>query len=120
MQECHEDHVAAPPPGAVALAASTHTPLQAFAHGPLLRAIQFHPEFNTARLRALLESDPAWLDRIRPGLTASTLNSLREAPLAARFLANWLEAYVRVSRAGAEDGALHPDHGRPLGEQVRH
>jgi GMP synthase (glutamine-hydrolysing) len=94
VQECHEDHVSAPPPGAVALAASAHTPLQSFAHGPLLRAVQFHPEFNTARLRALLESDPAWLDRIRPGLTASTLNSLREAPLAARVLANWLEAYV--------------------------
>ena len=94
VQECHEDHVQAPPPGAVVLARSDHTPLQAFAHGPRIRAVQFHPEFNEARLRALLESDRGWLDRVRPGLAASTLGALREAPLGARVLANWLEAYV--------------------------
>lgn len=95
-QHAHSDHVPAPPPGAVALAASALTPVQAFAHGPHLRAVQFHPEFDGARCRAQTEADALDLDRVRPGLAAAALRTVADTPDAERVLANWLGAYVRA------------------------
>jgi GMP synthase (glutamine-hydrolysing) len=91
VQQSHEDHVPAPPPGAVVLASNTHGPVQAFAHGPRLRAVQFHPEFDAARTRAFVDADRAWLERGRPGAAQAALASIRDTPDAARVLVNWRE-----------------------------
>jgi len=98
VQECHEDHLPELPPGAVLLAHNRHAPVQAFAYGPRLRAVQFHPEFDAARARAILESDRAWLDRTRAGRTDETLAGLRETLDAERILDNWVEACVTPER----------------------
>ena len=89
VQAAHEDEVARLPPGAVVLAENAHTGVQAFAHGPRIRGVQFHPEFDAARCRALCDADPAWLDRERPGATARVIAGVRETPAAAEVLANW-------------------------------
>ena len=95
VQESHEDHVPAPPPGATVLARNDHTPIQAFAHGRI-RAVQFHPEFDAARSRAICEETRAALDAARPGLGEAALASIRETPKAERVLANWVRSYVGV------------------------
>ncbi len=95
VQQLHEDHVPAPPAGAVVLASNAHSPVQAFAHGPGIRCVQFHPELDAERTRALADADRAWLDAARPGLAGAALASIRETPEASRVIANWLEAYVR-------------------------
>ncbi|BDG03951.1 glutamine amidotransferase-related protein [Anaeromyxobacter oryzae] len=89
VQQSHSDHVPALPPGAVLLAGNGHAPVQAFGHGPRIRAVQFHPEFDAARTRALCESERELLDAARPGLAVEALSSIRETPEAARILANW-------------------------------
>lgn len=89
VQQSHSDHVSALPPGAILLAGNGHAPVQAFAHGPRIRAVQFHPELDAARSRALCESERALLDAARPGLSAEALASIRETPEAARVLASW-------------------------------
>jgi len=94
VQECHEDHVPEPPPGAVVLARNRHAPVQAFAYGPRLRAIQFHPEFNEARNRAFTLAERAELERLRPGLSEDVLASIRPTPHGPRVVHNWLDAFV--------------------------
>ncbi len=94
VQQSHEDHVPAPPPGAVLLAGNAHTPVQAFAHGPRLRAVQFHPEFDAARSRAICEAERALLDAARPGLAAAAAATIRPTPGAADLLVRWARAYL--------------------------
>jgi GMP synthase (glutamine-hydrolysing) len=94
VQQNHEDHVPAAPPGAEVLARSRHSPVQAFAHGPNIRAIQFHPEFDAHRHRVLCEESRAALDAFRPGLADAALASIRDTPGGERVLANWVRAYV--------------------------
>ncbi len=94
VQQGHEDHVPELPPGAVLLARNGHTPVQAFAHGPRIRAVQFHPEFTAERNRAFVEAERTGLEAARPGLADAALASIRETPEAARVLANWLDAFV--------------------------
>jgi GMP synthase (glutamine-hydrolysing) len=94
VQEAHEDHVSHAPPGAVVLARTAHTPVQAFAHGPRLRAVQFHPEFDAVRNRAFTEAEREALERAHPGLADAALASIRETPDAPRVVANWLDAFV--------------------------
>lgn len=98
VQESHSDHVPSLPPGAVLLATNAHAPVQAFAHGPRIRAVQFHPEFDAARTRALCESERTLLDAARPGLHTKALASIRETPEAARILANWRDGLGGSSR----------------------
>jgi GMP synthase (glutamine-hydrolysing) len=95
VQQLHEDHVPAPPPGAVLLATGSHAPVQAFAHGPRLRAVQFHPEFTAARVRAMCDEERAWVDRGGPGLHDEVIGGLRETPEANGLLARWVERFVR-------------------------
>jgi GMP synthase (glutamine-hydrolysing) len=94
VQQGHEDHVPELPPGAVLLARNGHTPVQGFAHGPLIRAVQFHPEFTAERNRAFVEAERESLEAARPGLFGAALRSIRETPEAARVLTNWVEAFV--------------------------
>jgi GMP synthase (glutamine-hydrolysing) len=97
VQQLHEDHVPAVPPGAVLLATGTHAPVQAFAAGPRLRAVQFHPEFTAARVRAMCDEERAWVDRGGPGLHAEAVAGLRETPEANGLLARWVERFVRAA-----------------------
>ena len=94
VQQNHEDHVSSPPPGAVVLARNPHSPVQAFAHGPRIRAVQFHPEFDARRNRAFTEGDRGPLEAARPGLADEALASIRETPEAATILATWARSYV--------------------------
>jgi GMP synthase (glutamine-hydrolysing) len=92
--EAHEDHVAAVPPGARLLASSGRTPVEAFAAGDHLRAVQFHPEFDAARSRATVAASRRMLSTARPGGCSSALATVRPTPLAERVLANWLDGFV--------------------------
>lgn len=94
VQQHHQDHVPAAPPGAVVLARNAHSPVQAFAHGENIRAVQFHPEFDAHRAQALCEESRAALDVARPGLAEAALASIRETRGAERVLANWVRAFV--------------------------
>ncbi len=93
-QQTHADHVAALPPGATLLARNDFCPVQAFAVGDAVRCVQFHPEMDAARSRALNEGRRALLDRTAPGGAAAVLGSIRETPHAARVLSNWLDRFV--------------------------
>ncbi len=94
VQQNHEDHVPAPPPGAEVLARNDRSPVQAFAHGPHIRAVQFHPEFDAQRNRALCQEARAALEAACPGLADAALASIRETPAAERVLANWARTDV--------------------------
>jgi GMP synthase (glutamine-hydrolysing) len=94
VQQFHEDHVAAVPPGAILLASGAHSPVQAFAHGPRLRAVQFHPEFDAARTRAMADEERAWIERGGRGSHADVVASIRETPEATGLLAGWVRAFV--------------------------
>jgi GMP synthase (glutamine-hydrolysing) len=94
VQESHEDHVTVPPPGATLLATNPHSPVQAFAVGPHIRAVQFHPEFDALRSRALCREGRAALEAARPGLADAALATIRDTPEAERILANWVRVYV--------------------------
>jgi GMP synthase (glutamine-hydrolysing) len=95
VQQMHEDHVPALPPGAVLLATNAHAPVQAFAHGRRLRAVQFHPEFTPARVRALCDEERAWVDRGDAGRHGEVLAGLRETTEASGLLRRWVERFVR-------------------------
>lgn len=94
VQQSHFDHVPALPPGAVLLAGNDHTPVQAFAHGPRLRAVQFHPEFDADRSRAFCEVERTLLDAARPGLADEALGTVRPTPESAGIVASWVRAHV--------------------------
>lgn len=84
VQQTHGDAlVAAPPPErATLLARGPGCEWQAFAAGPLLRAVQFHPELRGETLRRLLDA------RGRRGEVRPTEHGLR-------VLRNWDERFVR-------------------------
>lgn len=93
--EAHEDHVPHVPPGARLLAASARTPVEAFAAGATIRAVQFHPEFDPPRSRAVVTADRAMLVRAGPGGCSVAQGTVRPAPGAARVLDNWLTHFVQ-------------------------
>jgi GMP synthase (glutamine-hydrolysing) len=99
VQQFHEDHVPALPPGAVLLATNAHAPVQAFAAGRA-RAVQFHPELDAPRTRALLEAHRDWAFPGRPDAAAAALAAVRETP-AARVLSSWLDREVRDTPAAS-------------------
>ena len=92
--EAHEDHVASVPPGARLLAASAHTPVEAFAAGDRLRAVQFHPEFDEVRSAATVAASRRMLSTARPGGCSAALARVRPTPIAERVLSNWVERFV--------------------------
>ncbi|ACG74832.1 glutamine amidotransferase class-I [Anaeromyxobacter sp. K] len=94
VQEAHEDHVASVPRGAIVLARSERTPIQAFAVGDAIRGVQFHPEVDAGRCRALAEWSRAALDGRAAGGCSAAIGSIRETPEAERVLEAWLSAFV--------------------------
>jgi GMP synthase (glutamine-hydrolysing) len=97
VHQTHEDHVPELPPGATLLAENEHSPVQAYGVRESIRCVQFHPEFDAARSRALNEGRRARLDVQAPGGSYAVLGSIRETPHGERLLANWLTHYVGVS-----------------------
>jgi GMP synthase (glutamine-hydrolysing) len=100
VQQTHEDHVAALPPGATLLAGNAFSPVQAYALGPRLRCVQFHPEMDAARSRRLAEARRERLDAQAPGGAAAVLASVRATPEAERILHNWTRRYVGAAAGG--------------------
>ncbi len=89
VQQLHKDHVENEPEPHrfTRLAGNAHTPLQAYAVGPWLRAVQFHPELSATDLGHIL--------RVRQWPATSPL---AESAHGAAILANWVRHFVR--RAG--------------------
>lgn len=54
VQSTHRDALVRPPAGTTRLAGTNNTAWQAFAWGPRLRAVQFHPEMTEQAMRHLL------------------------------------------------------------------
>jgi GMP synthase (glutamine-hydrolysing) len=105
VQATHEDEVAAAPPGAVVLAGSAHSAIQAFRVGERLWAVQFHPELTAAAAAALVRARAHALEaeaRARgedPAARVRTmLAGIRGTPWGVRVLGNFLRA------AGARRG----------------
>jgi GMP synthase (glutamine-hydrolysing) len=92
--EAHEDHVRAAPPGARLLATGARTPVEAFAWGDTLRAVQFHPEFDEGRSHATVSASRAMLNLARPGGCSIAHGTIRATPVAAQVLDNWLTGFV--------------------------
>jgi GMP synthase (glutamine-hydrolysing) len=102
----HQDHVVRLPPSAQVLAGNEKTPVQAFAWGPHLRAVQFHPEASVPILAQLvnLRRDKLVADALRQGAGNETaarervqgiLDGLEDSGHGQRILANWVKSYVR-------------------------
>ncbi len=92
--ESHQDAVVRLPPGARLLATNPFCPVQAFAVGDFLRAVQFHPEMGPEHLRficpprraRILESSGIDVDRLLP--------EIRETPEVAPFFHNFERHFV--------------------------
>ncbi len=80
VHSSHADAVLRPPPGAVRLAGTAHTPWQAFALGPRLRAVQFHPEFAPGPMASILDHH---------GLTGPGRPAIGDPDHGAAILARW-------------------------------
>ncbi|HEY5998341.1 MAG TPA: hypothetical protein VI078_03460, partial [bacterium] len=78
------------------LASSARTPVEAFAAGDHLRAVQFHPEFDAARSRATIAASRRMLSAARPGGCSAALGTVRATPWAAQVLENWIDVVVRT------------------------
>lgn len=105
LQATHEDAVTELPGSAVLLAGNESTPVQAFAAGPLLRAVQFHPEADAGTIRRLigirrdLLEEEARRRGDHRGSPAAQVNRLlegtRDTPDGRRILENWVRYFVR-------------------------
>ena len=87
------------PPGAVPLAASTMTPLQAFRFGERALGAQFHPEMDLPLLRAFTETGAA--DLADAGVEAEALLSAapRELPRLAQITEPLFLRWLALCRA---------------------
>lgn len=115
VQATHEEEVRVLPPGATLLAGNRWSPVQAFALGPRVRAVQFHPELDVAGMAATLAARAASLgDEARargedPREAARALAAgLRAAPAGARILRNFAEAFAGTRRAGRPPATRPP------------
>jgi GMP synthase (glutamine-hydrolysing) len=81
----HADHVAALPPGAVVLARNETVPVQAFVWEETVRGVQFHPEYDGARLREDLRAR---------GVSEGLLAGVTDAPESRRVVANFVRHLV--------------------------
>jgi GMP synthase (glutamine-hydrolysing) len=89
VQSTHRDILAGLPPGCTALAGNANTKVQAFAWGPRLRAVQFHPEIPPQALQQLIEVRGLGGD---PGTSAVSPSHIGD-----RLLNNWIHTWVHGS-----------------------
>jgi len=104
VQQTHADHVTELPSAATLLATNSFSRVQAFAAGESIRAVQFHPEIDAERSRALNECRRELLDRNAPGGCAAVLGSILPTPLSERVLSNWIARFVEARAEGLADG----------------
>ncbi|MEW5739433.1 MAG: gamma-glutamyl-gamma-aminobutyrate hydrolase family protein [Myxococcota bacterium] len=90
VQSTHEDHVEPLPGSAVLLATTAHTPVQAFAHGPRLRAVQFHPEMDRASTRWVVRDEKLALSEAE---RRRIHDAVHDTPWGARLLENFLSRF---------------------------
>ena len=94
------------PPGAVPLARSAITPVQAFRHGDHAHGLQFHLETNDALVRAMLASFPEEL--AAEGIDPAAIVEQGETffppmqALAARVFGRWVASIAAVAHAEPE------------------
>jgi GMP synthase (glutamine-hydrolysing) len=88
FQSTHEDHVDPLPPGATLLASTPRCAVQAFAHGPRVRGVQFHPEMDRASTRWVV-MDPSVT--LPDDARRTVLDRVHDTPWGARLLENFLE-----------------------------
>jgi GMP synthase (glutamine-hydrolysing) len=91
VQATHEDIVSALPASATLLAGNDACAVQAFAIGPRIRAIQFHPEVQPAAMLALIRSRAGQLP---PERLRTLLSGVRPTPHGARILKNFLDSFA--------------------------
>jgi len=79
--------------GVTVLAGNPATPVQAIAAGPLVRGVQFHPEFDAAAIRGYLRSRADLLadDGLDPVALAARAS---DAPHARAVLGNFLKYFI--------------------------
>jgi len=89
----HRDHVAVPPPNATTLISADHDDMHAFAAGPWVRAVQFHPEFHDEIVRGYIAARREIL--AGEGLDPDALHrDVVDAPHARRVLRNFVTEFV--------------------------
>ncbi len=88
-QVTHEDAVLTVPPGALVLARSERCAVHAFAHGPRVRAVQFHPEMTGAAMRATL----ALTTGLDEAERARLHDEAHDTPWGYRVLQNWVTRF---------------------------
>lgn len=98
VQQAHFDAVVEAPPGAVVLAANTHTPIQALALGPRVRAVQWHPEFSARAAGGYVQ---AYRTAIGDGAADLALRAVHDPPGRGRPLSNFLRHFGGVEIGGA-------------------
>ena len=86
----HQDQVEKLPPGARVLGSADHCPHAMFAIGNHILALQSHPEYSRAYLRALIQSRESIIDQatFQIGLESLELEPHRTEPAA--WLRNFL------------------------------
>jgi GMP synthase (glutamine-hydrolysing) len=99
---CHRDHIAPadrgpPAPGLTVLATGARTPVQAVAAGPVVRGVQFHPEFDLAITRAYLAArrDLLAADAAARGAADDHPDRLAERATECPLAATLVERFVR-------------------------
>jgi GMP synthase (glutamine-hydrolysing) len=93
----HYDEVTALPRDARVLARSARCPVEAFAVGAHVRAVQWHPEFDAQGVREAIAQDAQDL-RARGDDPDALAAGLRELPFGARLLQNFVRGFVHPRR----------------------
>ena len=94
-QATHVDSVVTLPPGAVRLAQTDLEPNAAYKIGDTVRCVQFHPEIDADIIREYIRARAHLIDG--EGLSsAQILESVQDAPFAARVLRSFVAKYVRA------------------------
>ncbi len=90
----HYDEVTRMPEGARLLARSPRCPVQAFAIGDHVRAVQWHPEFDAIAVREAIAQDAARLADLGDDPDA-LIAGVQELPSSTRILTNFVTHFVR-------------------------
>ncbi|MES2205853.1 MAG: gamma-glutamyl-gamma-aminobutyrate hydrolase family protein [Pseudomonadota bacterium] len=94
----HQDQVVELPAGAKVLASSAFCPYAALVYDDVALSFQGHPEFNTAFLRALIESRRERVDANTLDTALTSIDQL-EASNSASLVADWIGAFLTKARA---------------------
>lgn len=97
--EVHQDIASRLPPGAVSLARSTRTPVEAFTLGERILCLQGHPEMDNNVVLDLIDKREK-LGIVPPQRAAEGRKSLENSPDRA-FFEDWLRRFMREGRVSS-------------------